>query len=234
MLIDPPQPIFQQNDNVASFPKPNSWGMEIPGNGGGGQLQRAMPPWMQGRQMLPPAQAPMYRPPQPQPFMGGGGWGGGGGGGWGGPPPWLQQRQQMWSPPQWAPPAMSGNWGLPEMATAGGMGSSMGVAPAQSGMGFGGGGWGGNQQGYMPPPTSYVPAQIPQQPAAPQWGNQQRNTGAPSPQQGSPQYNSQAFRPQPAGQVNQAAPAQPPPMAQNRQAAITPTPIFRNTQNDLA
>lgn len=222
MISDPQSPpIVQQTANqqpfqTASLPQEIA---DAPQAQAPGMLQRSVPPWMQQRQQLPPAQPPMYRPRFDMSQMGGG-YGGSpfGGGGWGGPP-------QM---PQWAPPWMQqGGWG--------GYGMGMGGGGYGGGNPFGGYGppGGGMGQGYQQPmynPAAMRPAQIPQQPAAPQYRAPNGNTGIAGPLP-APQYNNQAVRPQPAGTVNQAAPAQAP-APQNR-AAITPTPIY-NRGNEMA
>jgi hypothetical protein len=229
MLIDPQTPpIFAQNANIEPFPQIASYPGDDMVNA---QPQRQTPPWMQARQMLPPAQAP--RPQMPQGGMGGG------------MPPWMQQQmpqQQNWGPPPWMqqqqgpPPWMQQ---APPWMQGGG------------GMGYGGGGWGGpppwmqrRQQMYQPPMGNQFQGQMGGGYQQPQYaGNSgQGNAAAPAmpPQQQArpfqtpgPQYNSQAVRPQPAGTVNQAQPQAAPPAFPNRQAAITPTPIY-NRGNELA
>jgi hypothetical protein len=233
MISDPQTPpIFAQSANIEPFPQVASYpgdavvqgGAMLPGQQG--MLQRSAPPWMQGRQMLPPAQPPrpQYQPqmqmPQQNPY-------GGGMPPWMqqqsyGPPPWMQQQQ---GPPPWmqqAPPWMQGG----------------------GGMGYGGGGWGGpppwmqrrqmmqqNPYQLQMPTAPYMPQQNPYQAQQPAQPAQQVVRPAFNPS--APQYNAQAVRPQPAGQVNAPPPQVAPPMQPNRAAAITPTPIY-NRGNELA
>jgi hypothetical protein len=227
MLIDPQTPpIFAQNANIEPFPQIASYPGDDIVNA---PPQRQTPPWMQGRQMLPPAQAP--RPQMPQGGMGGG------------MPPWMQQQpfmpQQSYGPPPW----MQQQQGPPPW---------MQQAPPWM---QGGGGWGGPPPwmqrrsmqmggGYGQQTPPFMPQQNPYQPQAPQYAGNSGQVNAAQPnyapqfqrpanQSPGPQYNSQAVRPQPAGTVNQAQPQAAPPAFPNRQAAITPTPIY-NRGNELA
>lgn len=237
MISDPEPIIQQQNANTDPYSIRGERAFKQP------MLQRSMPPWMQ-RQALPPAQ-----PPMPRPQMGmasGAGMGGGGMPQWA--PPWMTGN---WGAPQgmgamgggmyggnggggvYNDPGFGGGYSPPPQQNFGGYGPPGGMM--QSSMGSGYYGQGMQPQSYGGPygPPGYQQQQ--QQYRAPNG-----NTGfaGPMTNQAAPQYSRQSYQPQPAGTVNQASSAPPPQpqqqQQQNRQAAITPTPIFRNTGNDLA